>query len=292
MQLNAKKIIFAIFLIMALSVLFFGLSQDIRNSKKGGDRQAKEQGEPGQNQEVSRHTEEINSILGGFQGIKGSDARQKKIGMALYEAGFEKESVSFCEYIESKKVRSNCYLHTAVKKRDITMCNTSAMDGEQQGICERQTIMARAREEGDIGSCGLLESLELKQACLKRGVKASTDMDVCSPVEDSELSAYCESLVYSNLAQEKGDKEICGRIADRKLSIICQADVLGVIVSSDHDKDGLSFYQEMVYGTDPENPDTDGDGFSDGEEIQEGYNPVGHDPSGYPTAVSGPQQPE
>jgi hypothetical protein len=44
----------------------------------------------------------------------------------------------------------------------------------------------------------------------------------------------------------------------------------------DTDGDGLSDGEEVnIYKTDPLNPDTDGDGFSDGEEVQAGYNPLG-----------------
>lgn len=44
---------------------------------------------------------------------------------------------------------------------------------------------------------------------------------------------------------------------------------------SDDDNDGLTYTQESLYGSDPENADTDGDGFSDGEEVVAGYNPNG-----------------
>jgi hypothetical protein len=44
----------------------------------------------------------------------------------------------------------------------------------------------------------------------------------------------------------------------------------------DTDNDGLSDYEEIyVYGTDPENADTDGDGYLDGAEVLQGYNPRG-----------------
>ena len=46
-------------------------------------------------------------------------------------------------------------------------------------------------------------------------------------------------------------------------------------LEKDTDQDGLADYVESVYQTDPENPDTDGDGFSDGEELEHGYNPLG-----------------
>jgi hypothetical protein len=42
----------------------------------------------------------------------------------------------------------------------------------------------------------------------------------------------------------------------------------------DSDGDGLPDTVEAVYKTDPANPDTDGDGYKDGDEIKNGYNPL------------------
>ena len=42
---------------------------------------------------------------------------------------------------------------------------------------------------------------------------------------------------------------------------------------SDYDNDGLSDRMELNFQTDLTNPDTDGDGYKDGEEIKAGYNP-------------------
>lgn len=44
---------------------------------------------------------------------------------------------------------------------------------------------------------------------------------------------------------------------------------------SDEDGDGLSLAQEVLYKTDPQNPDSDGDGYSDGDEVNSGHNPLG-----------------
>jgi len=43
---------------------------------------------------------------------------------------------------------------------------------------------------------------------------------------------------------------------------------------NDYDKDGLSDRMELNFHTDLTNPDTDGDGYKDGEEINYGYNPL------------------
>jgi hypothetical protein len=47
-------------------------------------------------------------------------------------------------------------------------------------------------------------------------------------------------------------------------------------LNPDTDGDGLFDREEIfIYGTDPLNPDTDGDGFLDGDEVKSGYNPLG-----------------
>jgi thrombospondin type 3 repeat protein len=43
----------------------------------------------------------------------------------------------------------------------------------------------------------------------------------------------------------------------------------------DTDNDGLSDINEAIYGTDINNPDSDGDGYLDGEEVENGYDPMG-----------------
>lgn len=47
------------------------------------------------------------------------------------------------------------------------------------------------------------------------------------------------------------------------------------VVIKDTDNDGLSDTLEVTWGTDMRNPDTDGDGFKDGDEVKNGYNPLG-----------------
>ncbi|MDD5397063.1 MAG: hypothetical protein PHW24_03315 [Candidatus Moranbacteria bacterium] len=44
--------------------------------------------------------------------------------------------------------------------------------------------------------------------------------------------------------------------------------------SIDSDCDGLTNSEEKLYGTDPNNSDTDGDGYSDGVEVKSGYDPL------------------
>jgi len=46
-------------------------------------------------------------------------------------------------------------------------------------------------------------------------------------------------------------------------------------MEKDSDNDGLSDFSEQMYDADPNNPDSDGDGFKDGDEVKNGFNPAG-----------------
>ena len=53
------------------------------------------------------------------------------------------------------------------------------------------------------------------------------------------------------------------------------SDPTGSAAVVDADGDTLTAAEERFYGTDPNNPDTDGDGFSDGDEVRRGFDPLG-----------------
>lgn len=50
------------------------------------------------------------------------------------------------------------------------------------------------------------------------------------------------------------------------------------LTENDYDNDGLSDKLERLLGTDLGNPDTDGDGYSDGQEFSSGYDPLNKEP--------------
>lgn len=56
----------------------------------------------------------------------------------------------------------------------------------------------------------------------------------------------------------------------------------------DSDHDGLPDWEEALYGTDPHNPDTDGDGTSDGAEVALGRNPLVKGPNDFLASKNNP----
>jgi hypothetical protein len=57
-------------------------------------------------------------------------------------------------------------------------------------------------------------------------------------------------------------------------------------IFQDSDQDGLSNEEEKLYKTDPNNTDTDSDGYSDGTEVKSGYNPLKPAPGDKITTVA------
>ncbi len=62
--------------------------------------------------------------------------------------------------------------------------------------------------------------------------------------------------------------------ADPRFNVTKQKAPVDFSSSKDQDQDGLSDAEEMIWNTDPFNPDTDGDGFKDGEEATSGHDPL------------------
>ncbi len=68
-------------------------------------------------------------------------------------------------------------------------------------------------------------------------------------------------ILQSRISQANLLEQMAQRIQDKK-------------IIDDLDHDGLNGWEENIHGTNPENPDTDGDGYLDGEEVIAGYDPT------------------
>ncbi|MBT6068412.1 hypothetical protein HOG48_01520 [Candidatus Peregrinibacteria bacterium] len=81
----------------------------------------------------------------------------------------------------------------------------------------------------------------------------------------------------------QSDEDFMGKLRVKNAEVI--GSNTGMTAECDHsimdcDGDGLNLYMENIAGTDPNNPDTDGDGLTDGEEFGDGpdYGPPASDP--------------
>jgi hypothetical protein len=117
---------------------------------------------------------------------------------------------------------------------------------------------------------------------LSQNINQAVDSLIGQNISTQDLSDALEDRGIDSqkvlpLSPDQNTKVLLSR--SQKETVLEEKDRLTVlnqaIIILDADGDGLSDDLEAYYGTEINNPDTDGDGYSDGEEIINGYDPVG-----------------
>ena len=108
------------------------------------------------------------------------------------------------------------------------------------------------------------ESLKIDSTLLFKSFNKPVTLQAPDSAQDIKeaISGYMSGFTVSTSDSSNTNPVITNEIATTTATI-------------DSDNDGLTDDEEKIYGTDPYNPDTDGDGYMDGAEVKGGYNPSG-----------------
>jgi LPXTG-site transpeptidase (sortase) family protein len=93
--------------------------------------------------------------------------------------------------------------------------------------------------------------------------------------DDTDNDGYIDGVEVQNGYSPSGEGLMDTNI--NNLPDKWELDNIGRLVSDkfdDSDADGLGLYDEYIFGTDPTKSDTDNDGYNDGIEVKNGYDPV------------------
>ncbi|OGF20787.1 hypothetical protein A2316_03090 [Candidatus Falkowbacteria bacterium RIFOXYB2_FULL_38_15] len=176
--------------------------------------------------------------------------------------------VEACNEVVDEKARNNCITEIAIRQNDEKSCDLHK-DEAEKNTCLSLILGNKARESDDMAVCLAVPGESYRDSCFFSIVNKKNDAKYCD--ELGELRDKCLNIILTNKAFEEGDTSFCDNITDADSRESCSAELGG----TDSDNDGLSNSDEEKYGTDPKDPDSDGDSYLDGAEVEAGYNPKG-----------------
>ncbi|MBT4349346.1 hypothetical protein HOD19_01025 [bacterium] len=120
----------------------------------------------------------------------------------------------------------------------------------------------------------ICDGLEVTWPVLPTGYQWSEHFYSDSITSNYEVCYYNDEMIGMTCGPSSCSYENCQENIETECDVTegCIEDPVTLL---DIDNDGLTHQEELLFGTDPNNPDTDGDGYLDGEEVNNGYNPLG-----------------
>lgn len=141
-------------------------------------------------------------------------------------------------------------------------------DEPRRTACKDNAYYSVAESTSDISQCDNIEDIFLKQSC-RLNLEPELTSENCLSLGRSETECQLVSVVEQ--ANEKRDRAVCRELPTQAFVDTC----LDMVETQDPDLDNIPSSLEPFYGTDPANPDTDADGYNDGDEVAAGYDPSG-----------------
>lgn len=260
-MLNKRKII-----ILGIVTLFFAVvlifAFKIKDKDTEGNKNRSKEAENSENKatkdETSAKLEELKN--------NRPELSASQLEFYLLTAKSNKEIKKRCE---GRNDENDCIALVAFINGESAIC------GEIENLKIRiecaNTILQRLATE-KIDECWSFNGYDLMH-CLRNVFVIYDKPEDCLNLKSEKMQRLCKSIFYYETAFLQYDRESCKKITDERLNQYCYESIIDK--SLDSDNDGLTDYEEILtYKTNPNNKDTDGDKYLDGEEIKKGFNPL------------------
>ncbi len=175
-------------------------------------------------------------------------------------------TVTGCVSLEQKEADTCIWLY-ASDNADPSVCD-QIQDDEMKKTCWDHGYYRLASKNRDRAICDKIVDEKFRLPC-QSDLGPQITSDNCSSLGKPET--FCQMMIVAKQANEKQDREICSSLSDNDLLSQC----MEYVSIDDADFDGLLGDSEESYGSNPRNPDTDADGYKDGDEVAAGFNPAG-----------------
>lgn len=172
--------------------------------------------------------------------------------------------VSVCDGLAEAKLL-NCVSLIASDNADSSLC--SMLSGDDETKCQDGATLVAAKKAKDYGMCAAITDTVMKIGCQGQLVDVVIANGECEKYGIDALTCDFPSALSAVVLS--GDPNGCAVFTgDQKAG--CE----DVFTSIDGDEDGLSLFDESELGTSDQKADTDGDGYTDLQEVETGHDPL------------------
>jgi hypothetical protein len=200
----------------------------------------------------------------------------------------EYKSSEMCEVLEGEE-RVSCV--NVVVRETLDAKDCSILKGDERSTCKDHVINLAAQDKLELVLCTGIEGQAERELCTSVVTDMIVDSGRC--VELGVDPGLCKVKDTISRASNATNPDICNDLqGDDKSNCLTEVEASRqdadffiddepvpepeIDLTLDSDLDGLTDERERSeYGTDPFNPDTDGDGYDDKTEIEGGFNPLG-----------------
>lgn len=171
---------------------------------------------------------------------------------------------SVCSELSGAKLK-NCVTLIAMDSGDRDIC--VLLSGAEQAVCEDEAMFAAATKAKDYGACSSISDATVKASCQAQLVSVVIAADECAKYGIDD--AVCGFSARLDAAIAGGNPSGCAQFSGDQMGT-CE----DMFSSLDQDADGLSLLEEYKLGTSDTKADTDGDGYTDSQEVASGHDPL------------------
>ena len=184
----------------------------------------------------------------------------------------ETGDAQYCALLEDTAL-DTCLSNAAQSSKDWDLCK-EIQDEAKESLCKDAVLSLLHSDDDPIELCAYYVNEERRRDCVESGILAHAVAGDCS---SPSVEAFCDAGAELRAAMDAQDPDLCASVSDSYFRSYCEA----VVSPGDRDFDNLDADEEVQYGTDDRNTDSDGDGLMDGEEVhQYGTSPINADTDG------------
>lgn len=225
-------------------------------------------------QQMRSVQEEVDEVTKTIQSTCTTDECALRVGV---QAANTARDVRICSAVESsgESITQECIWQYASSSGDASACDQ--LQGDVRNTCSDHVFNKIALKSGDIEECAQIKNQDLQRVCIFDLLPTYVRNNDCQST--GVYRSSCEAQVNErfDIARQVG-VDLCApfeAVEDGDTDSPDYQICLEVLDTVDLDGDTLTIRQEIEAGTDNQNKDTDGDGFDDGTEVNNGYNPLG-----------------